>query len=79
MFCLGQAGLTWFIKYLGLTKSCIGSCALIMVSSHDQSNELNVFEGSDRRVSPQDILRVNCTIRVLQLFGAWIMHNCIPQ
>ena len=53
MFCLGQEGLTWFIKYLGLTRSCIGSCALIM--DNDQSNKLNVFEGSDRRVSPQDI------------------------
>ena len=37
MFCPGQAGLTWFIKYPGLTQTLH---ALIMVSEPNQSNEL---------------------------------------
>ena len=51
MFCPGQAGLTWFINYLGLIWILHWSRALIMVFNPDQSNELSVLDDDDGHVS----------------------------
>ena len=51
-FCLGQMGVNWFIKYLGLIGFCIILCALIMVSGPDCSNELRMVDSDDGSVSP---------------------------
>ena len=43
----------------------------IMAFGPDQCNELSMFGGDDGRISPdssQD--RIDCTIRIFQLFGA---------
>ena len=45
-------------KYPGLTPTfCSGSCASIMASAPDQSNELRMLDGNDASISsdsPQD-------------------------
>ena len=46
MFCLGQVGLTQFIKYPGLTW-ILHWIMLIMVSVSDQSNDLRVLDDND--------------------------------
>ena len=48
-------------------RFCIGSCGLVKASGSDQSNELSVLDSDDGRVSldsPQNILGIDCTIRV---------------
>ena len=45
----------------------------MMASGPDLSNELNMFNSKDGSVFPdfpQDIRKVECTIRVLRLFSA---------
>ena len=37
-----------------------------------------MLDGDDGSVSP-DSPGNDCTIRVFQLFSAWIMHSCTPQ
>jgi len=50
-FFAGHLGLTRFIKYPGQPGLCIGSLALLMASGSDR---LNVLEGDDVTISPQD-------------------------
>ena len=61
---------------------CIRSCALIMASVTDQSDELSMLDGDYGSISsdsPQDVWSADCTIRSFRLFGAWIMHSPTPQ
>ena len=51
-----KASLTQLIKYPGLTRFCIGSRALIMVSVPDQSNELSVLDDDDDGSASPDFL-----------------------
>ena len=68
-FHLGQADLTQFIKYLGLTWILHWiTCIIIMASDPNQSNELSMLDGDDGSVLPD-----------FQLFSTWIMHCRTPQ
>ena len=52
-----------------------------MVSGPDKSNELSVLTNNNESIatdSPQDIWRIDCTIRVFKLFSAWITHGHTP-
>ena len=46
-FCLGQAGLTRFIKYLGLTQILNWITCILLAFGSDQSNELSMLDGDD--------------------------------
>ena len=53
-----------------------------MLSGPDQSNESSLLNGDDESLSAQILKifgRIDCTIRVYLLFGAWIMHSYTPQ
>ena len=50
-FCLGQVGLTRFIKYPGLTRILHWITCVNNGSVPDQSNELNMLDGDDGSVS----------------------------
>ena len=53
-----------------------------MASVHDQSNRLSVLDDDDdNSVSPDfvTIFKIDCTIRVFQLFSTWIVYSCTPQ
>ena len=52
-FYPGKVGLMCFIKYLGLMpRFCIGSCVLIMVPGHDQSDKFSMLDSDNESISP---------------------------
>ena len=53
-----KVGLTWLIKFPGLTRFCTGSRSLIMVSVPDQSNELSVLNDDNESVSPDFLYHI---------------------
>ena len=52
-----------------------------MGSVPDQSDRLSVLDDDDDSVSPDfvTIFKIDFTIRVFQLFSAWIMHSRTHQ
>ena len=74
-FCLGQAGLTQCIKYLGLTYIPHQiTCIIIMAFGPDQSNKLSMYGYDDGHISPDSSQEIfgttDCTTRVFRSFGA---------